>query len=45
MRVSLQVFLERIPEFELVDPGAVTWAGGQVHGPRSCEVRFDVPAS
>ena len=45
MRASLQVFLERIPEFELVDPGAVTWAGGQVHGPRRCEVRFDVPAS
>ena len=42
MRAALQVFLERIPEFELVDPSAVTWAGGQVHGPRRCEVRFDV---
>ena len=44
LRASLQVFLERIPEFELVDPDAVTWAGGQVHGPRRCEVRFDVAA-
>ena len=45
LRASLQVFLERIPEFELVDPSDVTWAGGQVHGPRRCEVRFDVAAS
>jgi cytochrome P450 len=45
LRASLQVFLERIPEFELVDPDAVTWAGGQVHGPRTCEVRFDAPLS
>jgi cytochrome P450 len=41
LRASLQVFLERIPDFEIVDPGAVTWAGGQVRGPRSCVVRFD----
>ena len=41
LRVALQVFLERIADFELVDPGAVTWAGGQVHGPRVCEVHFD----
>ena len=45
MRAALQVFLERIPEFELVDPTAVTWAGGQVHGPRRCEVRFEVPTT
>ncbi len=41
LRVATQVFLERIPDFELVDPDAVTWAGGQVRGPRVCEVRFD----
>jgi hypothetical protein len=41
LRASLQVFLERIPDFEIVDPDAVTWAGGQVRGPRSCVVRFD----
>ena len=45
LRASLQVFLERIPDFELVDPDAVTWAGGQVHGPRRCEVRFTAPAA
>ncbi len=38
LRIALQTFLERIPDFELVDPGAVTWAGGQVRGPRICEV-------
>jgi cytochrome P450 len=40
LRVALQVWLERIPKFSLVDPAAVTWAGGQVHGPRVCRVRF-----
>jgi cytochrome P450 len=34
VRVALQTFLARIPEFELVNPDDVTWAGGQVHGPR-----------
>ena len=40
VRVALQTWLARIPEFELVDPARVTWAGGQVHGPRSCMVKF-----
>ena len=40
LRVALQTWLERIPEFELLDPSAVTWAGGQVRGPRACRVRF-----
>jgi cytochrome P450 len=40
LRVALQTFLARIPDFELVDPSAVTWAGGQVRGPRQCKVRF-----
>ncbi|MFZ9627904.1 MAG: cytochrome P450 [Ilumatobacteraceae bacterium] len=40
LRVALQVWLERIPEFSLVDPTSVTWAGGQVRGPRVCRVRF-----
>ena len=42
LRVALQTWLSRIPEFELVDPSAVTWAGGQVRGPRQCLVRFPV---
>lgn len=45
LRVALQVFLERIPEFTLVDADAVTWAGGQIHGPRVCEVSFDPAAA
>jgi cytochrome P450 len=40
MRVSIEEWLKRIPDFELEDPDAVTWAGGQVRGPRSMMVRF-----
>lgn len=40
MRVSLQEWLARIPEFRLEDPAAATWAGGQVRGPRSLPVVF-----
>ncbi|CAN0457405.1 unnamed protein product, partial [Phaeothamnion confervicola] len=40
LRVALQVWMERIPEFELIDPTDVTWKGGQVRGPRRCMVRF-----
>ncbi len=35
MRISIEEWLKRIPDFELEDPDAVTWAGGQVRGPRS----------
>ena len=38
MRVSLEEWLKRIPEFRLEDPKAVTWAGGQVRGPRTMAV-------
>lgn len=41
MRVALQEWLARIPEFRLEDPAAVTWAGGQVRGPRSMMVVFE----
>lgn len=40
LRIALQTWFRRIGPFELVDPGAVTWAGGQVRGPRSVPVRF-----
>jgi hypothetical protein len=40
LRVAVEEWLRRIPEFELADPGAVTWAGGQVRGPRHLEVVF-----
>ena len=38
LRVALQAWLEKIPEYRLADPTAVTWAGGQVRGPRSVPV-------
>src|ERR1039457_4153508 len=34
LRVALKVWLERIPVFTLADPSAVTWAAGQIRGPR-----------
>jgi cytochrome P450 len=40
MRVALEEWLARIPEFRLEDPSRVTWAGGQVRGPRSIPVVF-----
>ena len=40
LRVALQTWLARIPEFELADPAAVTWAGGQVRGTRQALVKF-----
>ena len=40
MNVALEEWLARIPDFELEDAGAVTWAGGQVRGPRSLPVVF-----
>ena len=39
LRVAVEEWLARIPEFELIDPATVTWAGGQVRGPRSILVR------
>jgi cytochrome P450 len=40
IKVALEVFLERIPTFELADPDAVTWTGGQVRGPRTVRITF-----
>jgi cytochrome P450 len=40
LRVALEVWLDRIPEFTLADPAAVTWAGGQIRGPRSLPLRI-----
>ncbi len=34
LRVALEVWLERYPDFSLADPDAVRWSGGQVRGPR-----------
>ena len=38
MRVSIEEWLKRIPDFRLEKPDEVTWAGGQVRGPRSMPV-------
>ena len=40
MRVSIEEWLKRIPDYRLEDPSAVTWAGGQVRGPRKMAVVF-----
>ena len=40
LRVALEVWLERIPEFSLVDGAEVTWAAGQVRGPRTLPLRI-----
>jgi cytochrome P450 len=40
LRVALDVWLERIPEFALADPTAVTWSSGQIRGPRVLPVRL-----
>ncbi|MGH3379774.1 MAG: cytochrome P450 [Actinoallomurus sp.] len=39
LRVALEVWLERFPGFTLDDPSAVTWAAGQVRGPRTLPLR------
>ncbi|MGN9845419.1 cytochrome P450 [Nonomuraea sp. H19] len=40
LRVALEVWLERFPAFSLADPSAVTWASGQVRGPRTLPIRI-----
>jgi cytochrome P450 len=40
LRVALEVWLERIPEFSLADASAVSWAPGQVRGPRALPLRI-----
>ena len=39
LRVALECFLARYPEFTLADPDAVTWSRGQVRGPRTLPLR------
>ncbi len=40
LRVALEVWLERIPEFSLADPSAVKWSAGQIRGPRTLPLRI-----
>ena len=39
LSVGVQVWMERFPDFILEDPSAVTWAPGQVRGPRVLPIR------
>lgn len=39
LRLAVEVFIQRFPQFELADAGAVTWSLGQVRGPRKLPVR------
>jgi cytochrome P450 len=45
LRIALETWLARIPDFELADPAGVTWAAGQVRGPRTLPIRFVRTAS
>jgi cytochrome P450 len=40
LKVALEEWLRRIPVFHLAEGAQVTWAGGQVRGPRSLPVVF-----
>jgi cytochrome P450 len=40
LRVALEEWMARYPDFELIDPGAVSWSTGQVRGPRTIPVRI-----
>jgi cytochrome P450 len=39
LRVAVEEWLARVPDFEVTDAAKVTWAGGQVRGPRTVPVR------
>jgi cytochrome P450 len=40
LRVALEEWLRRIPEFRVAEGEEVTWAGGQVRGPRMLPIVF-----
>lgn len=40
LTVALQRFLERIPDFEIVDEDEVRWAASQIRGPRALPLRW-----
>jgi cytochrome P450 len=40
LRVALEEWIKRYPDFELADPTKVTWSAGQVRGPRTIPVRI-----
>ena len=40
MDIALRTWFRRLPDFEVSEPDEVTWAGGQVRGPRYLPIRF-----
>jgi hypothetical protein len=40
LRIALEEWMARFPDFELTDPARVTWSAGQVRGPRTVPVRI-----
>ncbi|MGY9055714.1 MAG: cytochrome P450, partial [Alphaproteobacteria bacterium] len=40
LQVAIRCWFERFPEFEMACPEAVTWAGGQVKGPRNVPLKL-----
>ena len=40
LRIALEEWIARYPDFELTDPSAVTWSAGQVRGPRTLPMRI-----
>ncbi len=40
LRVALEVWLDRIPQFSLADPAGVAWSAGQIRGPRALPLRL-----
>jgi cytochrome P450 len=39
LRLAIEEFIKRYPRFELADAEGVTWAPGQVRGPRQIPLR------
>ncbi|MGH3732052.1 MAG: cytochrome P450 [Acidimicrobiales bacterium] len=40
LRVAIEEFIARYPRFELAEPSSVTWAPGQIRGPRQLPLRI-----
>jgi len=41
MRVAIEEWLRQVPNFSIAPGAEVTWAGGQVRGPRSLPIIFN----
>ncbi|MHB1928585.1 MAG: hypothetical protein ACYCUG_04015 [Acidimicrobiales bacterium] len=41
LRIALEEWLARYPEFELADPAGVAWPSGRIRGPAGAPLRWD----